>query len=295
MSIQVNGKGVVIKGKWVHIAKLEHEWYEDVTNPEQLIEGLRASGERADVLTFWQRLPDVEPLFTYRMQRDAIAALPIKSYSSWWDTQIDSKTRNMVRKAEKKGVTVKLAGFDDKFVEGMTAIFNETPIRQGKPFWHYGKDAATVKREFSRYLFREEIFGAYLGDDLLGFVMLAFAGRYAALGQIISKIEHRDKAPNNILLSKAVERCAEKGLPYLVYAKWDDGPLGDFKRHNGFKKFELPRYFVPLNARGRLFLALNLHRGGASMIPRPILQRMKTIRRTVREGVQRWTQKKGSL
>ena len=83
---------------------------------------------------------------------------------------------------------------------------------------HYGKDFETVKREFSRFLFREEIFGAYLGEELVGFIMLADAGKYACLGQIISKIAYRDLAPNNALLAKAVERCAEKGFPYLVYA-----------------------------------------------------------------------------
>ena len=30
-------------------------------------------------------------------------------------------------------------------------------------------------------------------------------------GVIISKIAHRDKAPNNALIAKAVERCAKKG------------------------------------------------------------------------------------
>ena len=69
----------------------------------------------------------------------------------------------------------------------MTSIFNETPIRQGRPFLHYGKDFETVKREFGRFLFREEIFGAYVGEELVGFIMLADAGRYAYLGQIISK------------------------------------------------------------------------------------------------------------
>ena len=61
------------------------------------------------------------------------------------------------------------------FVRGMTSIFNETPIRQGRPFLHYGKDFETVKREFSRFLFREEIFGAYVGEELVGFIMLADA------------------------------------------------------------------------------------------------------------------------
>ncbi len=293
MSTVIDDKQIVFHGKWIRTARLEHEWYEDVTNPENLIQGLRNFKQKADVLTFWQRLPDTKPLFNYRMQLDPIAALPIGDYSHWWEKQIDGKTRNMVRRAEKKGVQVRLSDFDDKFVEGMTSIFNETPIRQGKHFWHYGKDRETVKREFSRYLFREEVFGAYLGEELLGFGMLAFAGRYALLGQIISKIAHRDKAPNNILLAKAVERCAEKKIPYLVYAKWIDGPLGEFKRHNGFQKVDLPRYFVPLSTKGRLFLALGLQTGLAGFVPQKVLKRVKSARRVVRERCQqlaaRWS------
>ena len=83
---------------------------------------------------------------------------------------------------------VKPATFDDRFIEGITSIFNETPIRQGRHYLHYGKDFETVKREFSRFFFREEIFGAYLGEELVGFIMLCNAGNYLFLGQIISKI-----------------------------------------------------------------------------------------------------------
>ena len=92
---------------------------------------------------------------------------------------------------------MKPATFDDRFVEGMTSIFNETPIRQGRRYLHYGKDFETVKRQFSRFLFREEIFGAYMGEELVGFIMVGDAGKYACLGQIISKIAYRDLAPNN--------------------------------------------------------------------------------------------------
>ena len=93
-----------------------------------------------------------------------------------------------------------------------------------------------MKRQFSRYLFREDLIGAYVEDELIGFIMLANAGRYGVLGQIISKIQHRDKSPNNALIAKAVEVCARKGLPHLVYAYWGDGSLANFKRHNGFEE-----------------------------------------------------------
>ena len=175
---------------------------------------------------------------------------------------------------------MRLTDFDDRLVDGMTSIFNETPIRQGRHFLHYGKDFETVKRQFSRYLFREEIFGAYLGEELVGFVMLADAGKYAFLGQIISKIAHRDLAPNNALLAKAVERCAEKRLPYLVYARWLDDSLGDFKRSNGFQKFDLPRYFVPLTPKGKIALKLGLHRGWKEAVPKQLRKPLKKLRRS---------------
>lgn len=266
-----------VHGKLLRVASLDEEWYEDVSDPEALLDRLRASGQEADLLTFWQRLPDTQPRYYYPMTRDAVAAIPITTYADWWDKQIDPTSRNKVRKAEKKGVVVRQVEFDDAFVRGMTELFNETPVRQGKPFWHYGKDFATIKREFSRFLFRETLFGAYLGDELVGFIFICDAGGYAALGQIISKICHRDKGPTNALVAKAVEYCAEKRYPYLAYAKWVEGTLGEFKRANGFQRFDLPRYYIPLTMRGEWAVELKLYRG-AALLPEPLVRHLKQLR-----------------
>ena len=275
----INGHRLIIEGNALRIANLEQEWYEDIQDPETFVNELAKTEAKPDILSFWQRLPDTQPKYSYSMETDSIAALPIKSYSYWWDKQIDCKTRNMVRKSHKKGVTVRMVSFDDELIQGMTSIFNETPIRQGRRFLHYGKDFETVKREFSRFLFREEIFGAYVGDELVGFTMLADAGRYAYLGQIISKIARRDLAPNNALLARAVERCSEKGIPYLAYALWLEDGLGGFKRSNGFKRFDLPRYFVPLTGKGKLALKLGVHRGWKGAVPKQLRQPLKNLRK----------------
>jgi hypothetical protein len=160
----------------------------------------------------------------------------------------------------------------------MTAIFNETPIRQGRQFWHYGKDCETVKQQFSRYLFREDLLGAYCDGELIGFMMLGNAGRYGFVGQIISKIAHRDKSPNNALMAKAVEVCERKGLPWLVYTTWGDNPLVNFKRHNGFYEMQLPRYYVPLTRRGHLAIRLGRHRGWKALVPANVKHRLKAFR-----------------
>jgi hypothetical protein len=108
--------------------------------------------------------------------------------------------------------------------------------------------------------------------------MLGNAGQYALTGQILSKIQHRDKATNNALIAKAVEVCARKNLSYLVYLHWGSGSLAEFKRRCGFEETRIPRYYVPLTARGRLILRLGLHRGWKEIVPPLVKNRLKSLR-----------------
>jgi hypothetical protein len=274
----VDPTALEFSGTFVRTARLVEEWYYDLDEPESFIHNLKRAGTHADLFTFWQRLPDTEPRYPFHLEWDAIAVLPVSTYENWWKTQINNKTRNLVVKARKKNVIVRIAEFDDKFIEGMTAIFNETPVRQERRFLHYGKTSAMVRRQFSRFLFREAVIGAYSGDELIGFAILADAGRFATLTQIISSIKHRDKSPNNALMAKAVEVCAERNVSRLVYALWPRGPLRDFKRHNGFEPVNLPRYYVPLTMKGALALKLNLHRDLADQLPESTVNFFKDIR-----------------
>jgi hypothetical protein len=276
--LEIKGQTFSLSGGPATIVQLEDEWYDDVLDPEAVIAALRESRTGADIFTFWQRLPDSEPQFDFYKEWETVAALPVTSFDHWWNKQIKSNTRNHLRKAKKSSVEVRETSYDDAFVRGITDIFNETPIRQGRRFWHYGKDFETVKQQFSRYLFREDLIGAYYRDQLIGFVMLGNAGRYAVLGQILSKIEHRDKAVNNALIAKAVEVCERKKVPYLVYVQWAEGSLADFKRQNGFEEIRIPRYYVPLTARGHLILRLGLHRGWKGSLPHSVKNWLKSLR-----------------
>ncbi len=270
----------IIKGP-VTVVGLEDDWYEDVRDPESVIKTLKASrGFKPDIFTFWQRLPDVDPKYPFYVELEEIAVLPIKSYDHWWNHQIKSRVRNLIRKSEKEGIQVREAVYDDDFVRGMTAIFNEAPVRQGRKFWHYGKDFQTVKRQFSRFIHREEMIGAYYQDELIGFVMLGNAGNYGLTGQIISSLKHRDKATNNALIAKTVEVCEKRHLPFLVYLYWSDDSLAEFKRRSGFDKVSVPRYFVPLTAKGKLALKMRLHKGWKAAIPEKIRVPLKKLRRS---------------
>jgi hypothetical protein len=285
--VKINGQTYSVTGGLVRVMSLEDDWYEDVNDPISVIAALNGSDIRPDIFTFWERLPETQPQYEYHTEWESVAVLPIKSFDYWWNKQIKDKTRNMVRKAKKAGIEVREASYDDAFVHGMTDIFNETPVRQGRQFWHYGKDFETVKRQFSRFLFREELIGAYYGGELVGFAMLANAGKYGVLGQIISKLKHRDKAINNALIAKVIEKCETKQLRYLMYAYWNENSLSDFKRHCGFECIKLPRYFVPLTLRGTLALKLGIHRNWKEAIPRQIKDPLKKLRSRLLKSEQR--------
>ena len=277
-AVGVEEHTITVEGRLLRTARLADEWYVDVDDPERQVRSLMKANTRADLFTFLQRPPDSEPKYPYAMVAEPTAVLKVTTYDHWLKHQINNKTRNLIGKAAKKGVVVRQASFDDAFVKGMAGIFNETPIRQGVPFWHYRKDEATIRKEFSRYLFREELAGAYIDDELIGFIFLAHAGRFALLGQIISMMRHRDKAPNNALVAKAVEMCAARGIPYLTYAVWPKGPLKDFKRHNGFERVDLPRFYIPLTRRGEIALRLGLHRNLVDRLPEHAYLKLREVR-----------------
>lgn len=277
--LDIGGQTYAVSKGAATMLSLEDEWYDDVRDPQAVIKTLENStGFKPDIFTFWQRLPDLEPHHSYHVEYEEIAVLPVQSYDHWFNQQIKSRTRGLIRKAEKEGIVVRETAYDDDFVRGMTAIFNEAPVRQGKKFWHYGKDFETVKRQFARFIHREYMIGAYLEGELIGFIMLANAGKFALTGQIISTIKHRDKSTNNALIAKAVEVCAQRKLPQLCYLFWSADSLAEFKRRCGFEKMRVPRYFVPLTPKGRLALKLGVHRGWKELLPGGLKSSLKKLR-----------------
>jgi len=263
----VDEKEISITGRLLKTARLNAEYHECVLEPEPFIDQLKAHDSSAHIFTFLQEIPEEKPSFDYYHEKQGISLVPLTTYENWWKNQINVKTRNMVRKAGKKNVEIRTAEFDDDLVRGIMGIYDETPMRQGKVFIHYGKDFETTRANHITFIERSEFIGAYYEDELIGFTKLVHGRKHTSLMQIISMIKHRDKAPTNALIGKAIEVCAEKNVPYLHYGLWSRRGLGEFKRHHAFERFEIPRYFVPLTARGRMFLSLKLHHRPAEYVP----------------------------
>jgi hypothetical protein len=275
-----------VEGRLIRIGRLKAEQFESFPDPAAAIDAIRQSGTPIDLFTFVEKLPNILPRFRYLSEWDNLAALPVTTFDDWWKKQIDGKTRNMVRRAEKGGVAIREVLFDDALVQGISGIYNESRIRQGKPFSHYQKSLEAVRGENGTFLDRSVFIGAFLGETLIGFAKVVSDEdrQQAGLMQIVSMIGHRDKAPTNALIAQAVRSCAERRIPYLFYSHFSYGrkhrdSLSDFKQHNGFQRIDLPRYYVPLTLVGRAALRLGLHRGRLiDLIPESMQARLRSIR-----------------
>jgi hypothetical protein len=259
--LEVDGELRIKKKSFVDLAYNSTEYETDIYPTEPFLEKLKDRG--VDIFTFLDRrwcCPIQNPQSNWTGEDDNVGLLEIKDYDSWWQA-VGKKTRNMVRKAEKEGVKVELAEPNDKFIEGVWKIYNETPIRQGRAFPQYGQTPEYVGWNIHHFEKQATYIGAYLGDELVGFIQLLHGKQVAIISQILSMQQHWDKSLNNAMIAKAVEVCAAEGEKYLIYGRVGNHPsLDQFKKSNGFKKFSIKRYYIPLTAKGRLAVNLGLHR-----------------------------------
>ena len=280
-AVRADNQTFVVSGKFAKTAGLrtdKEQWFEDVRHPDKVIEVLKAAPVKVDLFRFWQRIPDVTPRYPYYKEWRQIAAIPISGYKYWFEKQISPKARNKVRKAQKLGVIVNEITLDDEFVRGVMGIYNQSPVRRGKPFWHYGKDFATVKNQLSADLADSIFVAAHYEQELIGFIKVRITDRYAMTSLILDKISHRDKAPMNAMIAKVVEICAQRQIPYFTYTVWRRGEHGQFQESNGFEKVSVPEYFVPLSLKGKLALRLGLHNGLRGWIPEKLMVWLLTAR-----------------
>lgn len=296
-AIDIEGTLISITGKMLKIARIHGEKWEygdGIRDIPILANQIKRARLGVDIFTFSQKLPNITPAHNYHLKMDNFAVIHLSTFEHWWKRQIPYSTRKAVNKSNRMGVITKIAVFDDTLVNGIADIYNESPVRQGKPFWHYGKSMAVVREENQTYLDRSEFIGAYFQGELIGFIKLIYCGNgIVQMMQIISKLKYFDKSPTNALLAKAVEVCSAKEQTHLVYGQYIYGrktkdSLVDFKSHNGFVRVDVPRYFIPLSVWGRIALYLNLHDGLGGILPEKLQYQLLRVR-------SKWYEKRSSI
>jgi len=273
-ALDLDGSIVVIGGRWLKVAAIhDEEWVE--AEPRQLVSSMarlkaRVEGPPADLFTFAQKLPDTTPQHPFPMVLESVAAIRMTGYEGWLG-RLSRDARADVRKADKRGVVVRETPFDDELVNGIVAVYNESPVRQDRHFWHYGKAFEAVKRENAAYLRRSVFLGAYAADELIGFLKIVRVGSLAVMMQFLSKISHHDRRASNALIAGAVDYCSRHGMSYLTYGKYrygkEENSLTRFKHRSGFEEFLVPRFYVPLTWKGSLCVRAGLHRDLRDAVP----------------------------
>ncbi len=281
----IDGQTITCRGGWLKTASVFDEIWQENSLPEApdaLIDRIGASGLKADLFTFAERIPGLNHRPRYHCDLDNLAVADASDYTRWWEA-LPHESRKNVRKAQKRGVLVTPVELTDDLVAGIKRLYDETPVRQGRRFIHYHKDLATIKRDNASYLERSQFIGAFLGPELIGFLKMVYVGNSARIMQILAKDEHYDKHPTNAMLAAAMQLCAAKPVAALIYGQYIYGrkhhsSVTEFKRRNGFHEVLIPRYYVPYTAKGRIALALGLHRGLARLVPEVLVDAARKAR-----------------
>ena len=278
-AVQIQGRTIITNGRLLKMATVQDEDLaegEIVADPESFVRQLQKLGLGADIFSFPEKLPNTTPRYGFYFEWDNLAVIPITTFSDWFKNRAESSVQRAIRKAAKLGVVVKVAELDDAFVNGIVNINNETPIRQGRAFWHFQKSFEDVKRENSTYAERNIFLGAYYEGGLIGFMRITSVDKVGSVLQLLNMMKHFDKRPANALIAKAVEVCEQKGMSHFMYCNYvyndPKSSLTEFKRRNGFEQALVPRYYIPLTLKGKIALKLGLHRGLAKQLPKPVVE-----------------------
>jgi len=285
-AVPVGGVSVVSKGRFLKTGQIFDEyWLQRALLPsyQAVIAELKNKKDRPDLFTFAQRVPDVDPAYGYYHEFDNYAVLSVSAYDEWLQKKIPAATRRNIRASAKRGIIIRDCAYDDDYVKGIMSIYNETPIRAGRRFWHFGKSFESVKAENGTYADRSTFLAAFRGEEMVGYLKIVWDVRTAAIMQILSKMSVSDGRPNNALMAEAVRQCCLRNVGYLLYEKFDYGnKVGDsltrFKQNNGFSRMDVPRYYVPLTRTGALALGLGFHKNPAGRLPEWVAAPLRDLR-----------------
>ena len=288
-ALRVDDRTIRVTGRFIRHAAVHDQLYLEngiVSNPAATIDAIRKWDAQVDVFEFIQLFTDPDPKYAYRYEMDNLAVMPITDYEAWLSQTIKKDVKENLRRSRRDGVEVRCCDHNLGFAQAVKRLYDQIPLRQGRPFWHHGKDAETILAESGHYRDRSEFIGAFVGDELIGFLKMVYVGSYAKTMYVITNDRHFRLRPANALIAKAVEVCAAKGIRYFNYGQYEypgkaNSSLTTFKARHGFRRFDFPKYYVPLTFKGRVYIYFGLHRGFRRLLPNRVLSGLLAARSAV--------------
>src|SRR5271156_4762027 len=134
-AVEVNGEKLFASGSWPKIATVRSEQMAEyeLENPDVCIQELKREGNRAlkaDIFSFVQKVPSTNPKYSYSMEWESVAAVHLVSFQEWWEG-LPQEARKNTRRAQKRGVEVRINEFNDELIQGIREVNDDSPQRQG--------------------------------------------------------------------------------------------------------------------------------------------------------------------
>src|SRR3974377_1913563 len=86
--VLIDGREVKVQGRLCRVAHADADDYKFLKDPEAAIAKLRNSGLGIDLFTFMQQLPETTPKYSFPMEWDNMAVLPVTTFENWWSKKL---------------------------------------------------------------------------------------------------------------------------------------------------------------------------------------------------------------
>lgn len=178
------------------------------------VEKMQAEGFVANFVRYHPVLANAIPMKSISTVIDLgkTVAVDLSSEEVIW-TNIISKNRNMIRKAEKNGIEIR-HGKDIELFKDFKRIYNATMEKDHAEEYYFFGDAfyESIHRDlYDNY----EMFYAVLNGEIIAMSIMLFANDQMHYHLSGSMIEYRNLAPSNLLLYKAALWGCEHGYKTL--------------------------------------------------------------------------------
>lgn len=279
---------ILLPPNGVGLATIHDEDYLDKTNWDWMgaIEAIKG---HALGFRFPEYLVSQDQEISHAYHASNRSRLNLSDYAHWEKKQIKKDVREGLRRANREGVSVERVAYSNLVVEVASEVFNETPYRQGRRFWHYGKSHEQLRQELAPLSAVSQYFLARKGSEYVGFaqiVPLPHRGSARSV-HVISKAQHVRSRVSSALIQSIVAYCCDTKLTSFVYGRHiysgnENSNLRKFKERHGFRNYEYKNYYVPVAPLGHAYLAMGLYQGLREMVPKPAIEFAKSIRGRLR-------------
>lgn len=168
-----------------------------------------------------------------------LALLSIASSYEDYLSVVGSKTRNMIRKAERFNYQYQAFNWDEHLDE-IYEINHSKEVRQDEPMRGWYKEKVQPRNHALEEQPYRQYFGAFLEDKLYAYLHVVRCGDFGFFRHFLGHSEHLPNGIMNGLLSWAVkDYCNNKNVRWLNYGELSSAysSLHAFKQHNGFKPY----------------------------------------------------------